>query len=323
MTMLRRSRPVQLGVGALMLAIPASAVALASGPADTQSAITESATQINLKPRHVAYGHQVTVTGSSSAGGAGRTLTLELAPTRTSSWRAVRSTKLRGDGRFRFATQLKQSGRVRVVGAGGALSPRAAFGGSGSGGVAPSASQTVSVAAAFRVPAHAMDVLGGQSVDVQGKLLPAVRGRQVRLISRAGGSWRTLAAARTRRGGGFDLRYIAGSTAQQQWLRVSFAGDRLNTRSWAPAGRLLVFRQSVASWYSDGGGTACGFHSHFGVANKTLPCGSKVTFRYGGHTVTAVVDDRGPYVGDREWDLNQNTAGALGFDGVDTVWSSL
>jgi rare lipoprotein A len=54
----------------------------------------------------------------------------------------------------------------------------------------------------------------------------------------------------------------------------------------------------------------------------SLPCGTQVTFRYGGRTVTATVDDRGPYVGGREWDLNQNTAGALGFNGVDTVWSS-
>jgi rare lipoprotein A (peptidoglycan hydrolase) len=38
--------------------------------------------------------------------------------------------------------------------------------------------------------------------------------------------------------------------------------------------------------------------------------------------VTAVVDDRGPYVSGRDWDLNQNTAGALAFDGVGTVWSS-
>jgi rare lipoprotein A (peptidoglycan hydrolase) len=47
-----------------------------------------------------------------------------------------------------------------------------------------------------------------------------------------------------------------------------------------------------------------------------------VTFRYGGNTVTATVDDRGPYAGGREWDLNQNTAGALGFNGVDTVWTN-
>ena len=35
--------------------------------------------------------------------------------------------------------------------------------------------------------------------------------------------------------------------------------------------------------------------------------------------MTATVDDRGPYVYSRLWDLNQNVAGALGFSGVDTV----
>jgi rare lipoprotein A (peptidoglycan hydrolase) len=34
------------------------------------------------------------------------------------------------------------------------------------------------------------------------------------------------------------------------------------------------------------------------------------------------VDDRGPFVGGRDWDLNQNTAAALGFGGVGAVWTS-
>jgi rare lipoprotein A len=83
-----------------------------------------------------------------------------------------------------------------------------------------------------------------------------------------------------------------------------------------------VFTQSVASWYSDGGSTACGFHATYGVANRSLPCGTKVAFRHGGRTVNATVDDRGPFVGGREWDLNQNTASALAFGGVGSVWSS-
>jgi rare lipoprotein A (peptidoglycan hydrolase) len=53
-----------------------------------------------------------------------------------------------------------------------------------------------------------------------------------------------------------------------------------------------------------------------------LPCGTKVEFRHDGRSVTATVDDRGPYVGGRDWDLNQNTAGVLGFGGVGQVWSS-
>lgn len=79
----------------------------------------------------------------------------------------------------------------------------------------------------------------------------------------------------------------------------------------------------LASWYYDGGNTACGFHAYLGVANKWLPCGTKVLFGYHGRSAWAVVQDRGPYVGGRVWDLNQGLAGALGFSGVDYVQSSV
>jgi rare lipoprotein A len=76
---------------------------------------------------------------------------------------------------------------------------------------------------------------------------------------------------------------------------------------------------AVASWYSDGGATASGFHAFYGVAHRTLRFGTRVLFAYRGRTVTATVDDRGPFVYSRLFDLNQNTAGTLGFSGVDTV----
>jgi rare lipoprotein A (peptidoglycan hydrolase) len=79
----------------------------------------------------------------------------------------------------------------------------------------------------------------------------------------------------------------------------------------------------LASWYNDAGGTACGFHAYLGVANKSLPCGTEVVFSYHGRLATAVVQDRGPYVGGRKWDLNEGLAGALGFSGVDYVQVSI
>jgi rare lipoprotein A (peptidoglycan hydrolase) len=78
----------------------------------------------------------------------------------------------------------------------------------------------------------------------------------------------------------------------------------------------------LASWYNDAGETACGFHAYLGVANKVLPCGTKVRFSYHGRSAWAVVQDRGPYISGRVWDLNQGLAGALGFDGVDYVQAS-
>jgi rare lipoprotein A (peptidoglycan hydrolase) len=103
---------------------------------------------------------------------------------------------------------------------------------------------------------------------------------------------------------------------------VRFGGDHANRGAVERAGSVTRYRPAVASWYEDAGSTACGFHAHYGVANVSLPCGATVRFMSGGRTVTAVVDDRGPYVGGRTWDLNQNTAAALGMGGVATVWSS-
>lgn len=80
---------------------------------------------------------------------------------------------------------------------------------------------------------------------------------------------------------------------------------------------------ALASWYEDAGATASGWHAYYGVANKVLPFGTRVTIAYGGREIVAVVDDRGPYVGGRSWDLNQNTAAALGFGGVGYVRTSI
>jgi rare lipoprotein A len=327
--MLRASRPVQLGVGAFMLAIPASAVALTASQADTQSVI-----QINLDRHQLGFGRNVKVSGTVTPSKPGQTLELEYAPAGSTSWQAVAKAKVRPDGRFRFASPLRKSGLVRVGGDGAVssarLNPQAAkdpaSGSAQSTTTPPSAisaspSQRVTVAARFQVPNRATQLLGANNVHVRGVLLPRVGGRLVRLLARSGNGWHTLATARTSPRGGFDL-HAAGGPGEET-LRVKFAGDRLNSHAWAGAGRVTSYRQSLASWYDDGGSTACGFHAHFGVANKSLPCGTQVTFNYGGRSVTATVDDRGPYVGGREWDLNQNVAGALGFDGVGAVWSTI
>lgn len=55
--------------------------------------------------------------------------------------------------------------------------------------------------------------------------------------------------------------------------------------------------------------TACGqaFTTTLqGVAHRTLPCGTRVTFRNpaNGRTITLAVIDRGPYVDGRQWDLS-------------------
>jgi rare lipoprotein A len=82
---------------------------------------------------------------------------------------------------------------------------------------------------------------------------------------------------------------------------------------------------SIASFYGAplfGNGVACGGILHpwtLGVANKTLPCGTKVVFQYGSRAIEVKVIDRGPYIAGREWDLTAATAVALHFPGLGPV----
>jgi hypothetical protein len=178
------------------------------------------------------------------------------------------------------------------------------------------------VASRFTLQPLAMSVQAGHFVTLQGRLLPAGAGRVVRLTGQTGGRWTMLARARTHRAGRFALRYAVTATGTTA-LRVSFAGGRGARASAASAGRIVGLEPTVASWYYDAGNTACGFHSHYGVANRTLPCGTQVTFQYGGRSVVATVDDRGPYVYGRSYDLNQNLSARLGMNGVATVLASV
>jgi hypothetical protein len=67
------------------------------------------------------------------------------------------------------------------------------------------------------------------------------------------------------------------------------------------------------SWYGPGffgSGTACGQRytkEIMGVAHRSLPCGTLVTFRNpaNGRQVTVPVIDRGPYVAGRTWDMSR------------------
>lgn len=55
------------------------------------------------------------------------------------------------------------------------------------------------------------------------------------------------------------------------------------------------------------------------VAHRTMPFGTRVTVYFGGRQACAVVNDRGPYIAGREFDLGPGTASALRFRGVQWV----
>ncbi len=78
-------------------------------------------------------------------------------------------------------------------------------------------------------------------------------------------------------------------------------------------------RMLRATWYGPGfygKRTACGARltpTTLGVAHRTLPCGTRVTFYHSGHFVTVAVVDRGPFRAGVSWDLTAAAAKQLGF----------
>jgi rare lipoprotein A len=325
----RRMRTVHVIIVTTMLVVPASAFALTSATVAGGAAPTASTAPlpVRVSPKHVPLGDAIEVAGEAPAVGAGRKVVLEARYRRRSAWQRLSTAVISRHGKFAFHAHPRHSALLRAVPAGVQMASqapaRALPAASGAvNGVSAQRVTPVKVAAQLRAIGRQHDVLAGDSVQVAGRLLPERAGRVVALQGHSAAGWRTLAHARTGGRGGFAVRYTPDVTGIARRLRVLFKGDHGNARSVGSAGATSVYQASVASWYDDGGSTACGFHAGLGVANRTLPCGTKVRFRHAGHTVTATIDDRGPYVGGRDWDLNQNTAAALGFDGVGTVWST-
>jgi hypothetical protein len=313
-----------------MLAVPASAFALTGVTSGSgQSVQNPVQTPINLQvsPRHVQFGRGVTISGAVPAADAGKRVLLQTAPKGQSSWRSLGAATVGSAGTFRARVTPRRSGLLRAV----EQAPEVPVTASRPGTVAPAPAPaptsgagsrpTVTVGARFTPAHHESAVHSTHPVHVGGTLLPALPDRRVRLEGHDGHGWHTLSTGQTSARGRYRLS-LAPDAADGRRLRVMFGGDSHNARATRPAGQVNVLHPALASWYEDGGNTACGFHAGLGVANRTLPCGTKVRFGYGSRSVTAVVDDRGPYAGGREWDLNQNTASALGFAGVGTVWSS-
>lgn len=306
---LRQPRLMHVAVGATIMAGPVSAALADAGPAF----------QARVKAHRLSYDQPVVVQGHAPSGNGGESVALDFAPAGGAAWRQIASGRVKPDGSFRLSAPLRSSGSVRVTMSATPASPVAVA--AGSTDVASTTPERVAVAAALRTHHRDREVLGVRTIMVRGELLPRIGHRWITLQGRRGGRWITLAGARTRSRGRFAIRYRASYPGREA-LRVRVRGDRTSAATASRAGSVTVLHPSLASWYEDAGNTACGFHAYYGVANLSLPCGTRVTFSRGGRHVTAVVDDRGPYVGGREWDLNQNTAAALGFGGVGTVWAS-
>jgi rare lipoprotein A (peptidoglycan hydrolase) len=114
------------------------------------------------------------------------------------------------------------------------------------------------------------------------------------------------------------------SAVRQFQSQAGLRSDGVVDRSTSRALRASMSKAG-ATWYGPGfygNRTACGKllrRSTIGVANRSLPCGSKVTFAYHGRSIVAPVIDRGPYARGFRFDLTGATANALRFTYSDTV----
>ena len=298
-------RLMALGAGVLGLGAGAAVALPTSGEAQSPAATVA----VKKKDERVRYRERVAVRGALASGAPDRPVALQYA-SRGGDWRTVKETKSGEGGRFAASVRPRRSGKVRVVADGGTSSTR-------------------SIAVAARVTTKARRHLrrGGVAL-VKGVVRPGHSGRRLYVQIRRGRSWKTVDRTRTRRGGRFKAAWRQRDTGRFP-VRVVFRGDSRNAAiSDRASGRMNVYRPGHASWYGPGfygNRTACGRTlgtGTLGVAHKSLPCGTKVTFRYRGRSVTVPVIDRGPYAAGREWDLTGPTKRKLGFGSTGTVWAA-
>ncbi len=165
-----------------------------------------------------------------------------------------------------------------------------------------------------------LNVRAGKRTAVRGKVAPGVTGLTVSLQVKRGRRWKPIDRDRTDARGRYKLRERLRRTGSTK-VRVRVAGAPGVRAGKRVIGRLNVYRVANASWYGPGfygNRTGCGGtlrYGQLGVAHKSLPCGTMVTFKRGKRSVRVPVIDRGPYVGGREYDLTAATAARLGFKG--------
>jgi hypothetical protein len=182
--------------------------------------------------------------------------------------------------------------------------------------------QTGGAGASTGTPAGAAGPIGATAPELGQRVLAAgASGADVTTLQRIllAKGYRPLSATGT-----FDAATDAAVRRFQRDARLSVDGV-VGPRT-RPA-LLGLMRVLTATWYGPGlygKRTACGrrLAPHtLGVANRKLPCGTRVTFFHNGRFLTLPVIDRGPYARGVSWDLTAAAAKKLGFRSTGTVRS--
>jgi rare lipoprotein A (peptidoglycan hydrolase) len=158
----------------------------------------------------------------------------------------------------------------------------------------------------------------GQPLRFGGEARPGTKVAVQRLSE---GTWETVATATADRRGKYVARWRSQHIGVFSVRAVPIGAGAASFRGSAvePPVQVTIYKPSVSTWYGrgwEGRKTACGqtlSPGLMGVAHKTLPCGTKVSFLYNGRSITVPVIDRGPYTEGVSWDLTTAAADALGF----------
>ena len=302
---MKRIRAWRRRAAALAL-LPAAAVAattsIAIGAVGSASTARLSATKSVL-----GFGERFSL-GGRVPGDGGTTVRIKFRPAGAEGWKLLR--KVHTDRRGNYSTRARayRNGALRAVPVRGN----------------PSAPQPIRVRsrAALHVAKH--NIVLGRGVRLEGRVKPGgERAVKVVVRGRNGDVVRDASAA----DGAFALRWKPRTTGSYR-LRAYVGRNRRAKGSASVVRRITVYRYAAASWYGPGfygNTTACGqtlTPGMLGVANKSLPCGTKVKLRYRGRSVTARVIDRGPYAAGREYDLTAATKQRLGFPDTGTLLTS-
>lgn len=168
-------------------------------------------------------------------------------------------------------------------------------------------------AQAAQVQAHAATEVGAVRRD-QERAPAELAASRAALDAVSANVTTTLAPVVTERG-------RRAGTSQAEVLTVLRSAGNGYPSGFAPTGQVL---HGTASWYGPGfvgSPTASGAPydpEQPTCANKELPLGTVLHVVANGHSVNCLVNDRGPYIGDRVLDLALGSR-ALGYDGTASV----
>lgn len=286
------------------LLIAASASPPTAGAADNLS--------LHLDRSRVAHGAELEVRGLVRSDGRRafrqEWVRLYFRANTATKWHRVGKVPASRNGRYRVSFTANRTGRLRALSSNGTAS----------------VTRRIAVRSRLSVASVAKLTKVGSRIVVRGVVRPAGR-RRIKVVVRGADS--AVLRTTTKRHGGFALSFKPKRSGAHR-IRVFAARNVAAAADVSRRIRVVGLRPTHASYYGPGlygNGMACGgtlYPDTRGVAHKTLPCGTRVTLRYGHRTVVAKVVDRGPYVAGREFDLTEATRDDLGFGGVGTVWTN-